>query len=71
MLSEFYKPKQKSIDTENISIQSINIFREIENEPWYVVEATKKDTKEKLSFLPSTDQELNFLELLNLLLQQN
>lgn len=64
LLSEFFtKPKQKSIDTENISIQSINIFREIENEPWYVVEATKKDTKEKLSFLPSTDQELNFLEL--------
>ncbi len=64
LLSEFFtKPKQKSIDTENISIQSINIFREIENEPWYVVEAIKKDTKEKLSFLPSTDQELNFLEL--------
>ena len=64
LLSDFFdKPKQKSIDTENISLQSINVLKEIENEPWYVVEALKKDSKEKLSFLPSTDQELNFLQL--------
>ena len=64
LLSDFFtKPKQKSIDTENFSVQSVNVLREIENESWYVVEATKKDTKEKLAFLPSTDQELNFLEL--------
>ena len=64
LLSDFFtKPKQKSIDTENFSVQSVNLLREIENESWYVVEATKKDTKEKLAFLPFTDQELNFLEL--------
>lgn len=64
LLSDFFtKPKQKSIDTENFSVQSVNVLKQIENESWYVVETTKKDTKEKLNFLPSTDQELNFLEL--------
>lgn len=64
LLSEYFsKPKQKSIDTENYSVLSQYVLNEVDGESWYVVEATKKESGEKLNFLPFTDQELKFLEL--------
>jgi len=64
LLSDFFvKSKQKSIDIEKFSLEQVRVNNLISSEPWYVVEATKNESKEKLDFLPCTDQELKFLEL--------
>jgi len=64
LLSDFFvKSKQKSIDIENFNLEQVRIYNLIHSEPWYVVEATKNSSNEKLDFYPLTNQEIYFLDL--------
>jgi type III restriction enzyme len=64
LLSEFFgTPKEKSIDMDVDNNEKDRIFKMVAEEPWYVSEAFKKESNEKLMFLSLTSEELSFLEL--------
>ena len=69
LLSEFFENfKEKSVDMEVKNPEKYRIFAMVDKEPWYVSEAVKKVSNEKLDFLPLTSEELSFLELFKQLL---
>ena len=64
LLSEFFNTfKAKSIDMNVENPEKYRIFSMVHDEPWYVSEAVKKESDEKLDFFPLTSEELSFLEI--------
>tara|TARA_B100000927_G_scaffold291386_1_gene293325 strand:+ start:3681 stop:6449 length:2769 start_codon:yes stop_codon:yes gene_type:complete len=63
LLSEFFNNfKEKSIDMNVDNTEKFRIWNMVNKEAWYVSEAVKKESNEKLDFFNLTSEELSFLQ---------